>query len=275
MTVEERLERLEKENRRLKYLLFSLLFLVAGVFFMGATTKKVSSIPDEIKAHKFTLVDKDGEVRGEWNEGSLGLWDKGKNSLMILGCGDGGPLLGLYDKEKDSVVLNVVGGAADIICSQERKPRMILSTGKGEPTLTLFGEGGEGVIALGMGKDFGLSILKGREGVVLGLEKGPALTLLEEGGKRAVLSATEEGSGLGLFDKYQNMRVGLAAGKEGSTLTFSNEKGKQDVELVASKEGSILDLADEEGKRKAMLGVLNEEGCIGLYDNWGNLKFFK
>jgi hypothetical protein len=61
MTIEERLERLERENKRLKYLLFSLLFLVAGVFFIGAmVVKKGKFIPDEVKAHKFVLFDGEG-----------------------------------------------------------------------------------------------------------------------------------------------------------------------------------------------------------------------
>lgn len=80
MTVEDRLARLEKENRRLK--LAGIAFIV--LFVAGAANDK---IPNEISARKFTVVTPDNDVRI-----TLGFNDKdGSAGLLVSQPKKGGP----------------------------------------------------------------------------------------------------------------------------------------------------------------------------------------
>jgi hypothetical protein len=165
MTIEERLERLEKENRRLKYLLFPLLFLIAGAFFIGATTmEKGSSVPFEIKAHGFTLVDYEGKVKGEF---------------VVDKYPEGEPRLVLYNKEgkvgaelqflMDEPSFSLIGRNGQSIFMYTRGPKgadpgiTLLSSGN-NPNAVFYLVNGEGRI--------GLDDKEGNPRVLLGVVNG-------------------------------------------------------------------------------------------------------
>lgn len=80
MTVEDRLARLERENRRLKLAAVALIV----VFAAGAAEEK---IPNEISARKFTVVTPDNDVRI-----TLGFNEKdGSAGLLVSQPKKGGP----------------------------------------------------------------------------------------------------------------------------------------------------------------------------------------
>jgi hypothetical protein len=60
MTVMARLERVERENRRWKIVGCATLLLLGVALLMAATTSRV---PDEIRARRFALIDKNGKQR--------------------------------------------------------------------------------------------------------------------------------------------------------------------------------------------------------------------
>jgi len=59
-SVTERLERLEKQNRRFKQLGFALILVVGAFGLMG----QQPALNRELKAQKFTLHDAEGRTRG-------------------------------------------------------------------------------------------------------------------------------------------------------------------------------------------------------------------
>jgi hypothetical protein len=217
MTIEERLERLERENRRLKYLLFSLLFLIAGVFFIGARTingEGESSIPDEIKAKKFTLVDDNGKGRAV-----LGIW-KGLPGLVFFS--EAGELrVGLLDAEKlPSLGFQDENGKTRLVLgtSKEQGPFLELCDENGKTrvrllssALGLYDEGGKPKVVLGVSEKGSLFSLsgEGKSEIRLGMAdaRNPFLSLADEEGKiKAALTITNEEGCLGLTDNWGNVK---------------------------------------------------------------------
>ena len=79
MRLEDRVKRLERENRRLKAAGLVSVLVVGLVFLMG----QAAEVPEEIKARKFSLVDASGVSRA------------------VLGIGADGPELALFDQIGD------------------------------------------------------------------------------------------------------------------------------------------------------------------------------
>jgi len=67
--IQTRLQRVERQNR----VLIALLCAVTGIVLLGATSPepKVISV-DEIRAHRFTLLDPNGDVADWWYSDSPG-----------------------------------------------------------------------------------------------------------------------------------------------------------------------------------------------------------
>ncbi|MGC8842808.1 MAG: hypothetical protein ACP5QS_02610 [bacterium] len=63
MQIEERLVRLEKENRRLKLMFLSLLLCIGLAFFLGAITKKEakSQFFPQISTNRLSILDAGGK----------------------------------------------------------------------------------------------------------------------------------------------------------------------------------------------------------------------
>ncbi len=112
MSIEQRLERLERQNRWLKGGLASLVVvLAAGVLFGFASQQE---IPDLIKARQFQVVSEDGLVLVKL-EGTLGrvglrgtvetLNGKGQELVRLLATKDGGGAVWTLNAEGQSLVL--------------------------------------------------------------------------------------------------------------------------------------------------------------------------
>ena len=85
MTIEQRLERLERQNRWLKCGVASLVLAVLVAGIVGATGQE--RVPDLVKAKAFHVVGKDGKVAhiiGVGKDNKVKSGDHGKQILEIL-----------------------------------------------------------------------------------------------------------------------------------------------------------------------------------------------
>jgi hypothetical protein len=76
-TLEERLHRLEQENRRWKYTAASAFMVIAALVVMGQAASR--RVPDVVEAEKFILRDISGGIRG-----ALHITPEGEPSLSLL-----------------------------------------------------------------------------------------------------------------------------------------------------------------------------------------------
>jgi hypothetical protein len=157
MTVEERLARLECENRRLKVTGFLVIAIAASVFLMGQV-----SIPSEVTAQRFTLVNGAGVRIGELTPDSGGLpflmlYEPGQTLPVVTmglapfaASGDqprrvGGPLLDLAAAPAGSssaarIQLTVVDGIPSVLLyDRNGKGRISLSI-DGAPSISIWNE---------------------------------------------------------------------------------------------------------------------------------------
>ncbi len=87
-TLVERLERVERENRCWKIIGISVMTIIALALLMGAARPRVQN---EVRARQFTLVNKEGKVRG-----LLGFSAVGSPTLLLFD----NPILTLFDSEQ-------------------------------------------------------------------------------------------------------------------------------------------------------------------------------
>ncbi len=119
MTIEQRLSRLERQNRRLKFGGMFLLLGIGAVFLMG----QAKGVPEEIKARKFTLVDEAGDTRAilgitTMDTASLSFWDG--EWRVNLGSLDGSGFLHLRDKSGAEIELSLSKVGSSITVSHDK-----------------------------------------------------------------------------------------------------------------------------------------------------------
>jgi lipopolysaccharide export LptBFGC system permease protein LptF len=133
-TVEERLQRLEKEVRTWRRVGVGALLVAGATFLMAA--KPAPQVSEELRARKFTLVDEAGEVRGgmgvipagnDFLSGAttLGLTN-GKSRVMLVVMKDQSELRMFRDDAKNTVHLR----SGD-------KPTLMMIDGQRKRALTL------------------------------------------------------------------------------------------------------------------------------------------
>lgn len=151
-----RLERLEGERRRWQAVAMLTAVILGMLLLIGAGSE--TSIPREIQARAFVLVDRDGTPlarlgllpHGAWG---LGFYDQGKKSRIVLSVeGDGSSSLSLFGKDgKGSMLLNASGsGAASLrLVDTNWKTRTTLATWPdGSPFLQLLDRAGKDRVLL-------------------------------------------------------------------------------------------------------------------------------
>lgn len=160
MTIEERLENMERELGRVKrrnhWLLGAILLLVGGLVAVGALKAIVApaqaqgaGTAEEIRAKKIVLEDDNGKVRA-WLDVVAGI-----------------PMMMVLD-ENGEVRVALAAGKDDprlVLCDEKGRGRTRLGTGKDGPNLALYDENGKVRAALSADKD------------------GPNLVLYDENGK--------------------------------------------------------------------------------------------
>ena len=201
----ERLDRLERENRRLKLAGILALAGISAVVLMGQarTGGKV------VEAEKFLLRDARAKVRAELradgDEPELVLLDRNENSRVRLRLeADGRPALVLYGKN------NIPSATLGLL-------------GDGWPALVLFGKDGEGSASLEVSPLVSAALhlsdraLKNRIQLLVDREGKPSLSLLDSDKKsRAVLGHTE----------LETSRTGTVEQRPASSLVLFDKDGK-------------------------------------------------
>ena len=114
-----RLERLERESRGWKALATLAVATLGLVLLIGAGKSGETSVPSELQARAFVLVDRDGTPlarlgllpHGAWG---LGFYDQGKKSRIVFSVeDDGSSSISLFGKDgKGSMLLSANGSGA-------------------------------------------------------------------------------------------------------------------------------------------------------------------
>ena len=207
MNLESRVERLERQNRWLKAGGAVALSAVLIVFLMG----QAASVPDEIKAQRFTAVD-----------------EKGRTRAVLIGTLTGSFLSLQDDKGNERVSLSVSDGVGPhLIFNGEDKtmsPRIELVSSPFMSSLHLRKGRMDAFLALdpSAGVNFSLShkILTGSATWLAADSRGTSLRLTDDKGKiRVSIGVTESGPGLSLFDNKRMERARLGVSQQVNTHT--------------------------------------------------------
>ncbi|MFH1748059.1 MAG: hypothetical protein ABIG44_13570 [Planctomycetota bacterium] len=105
MNIEERIERLERANRRMKVVALGLLAVLLGAGLVAGPAVQQAASPRVIEASGFRLVDNSGKTRAMLvvsKEGPVGLSFLDENGKMraIFGETKDGPALGFLDENE-------------------------------------------------------------------------------------------------------------------------------------------------------------------------------
>jgi len=230
LTLEERVESLERSNRRLKLWVLVVLAVVGGLVCIAAT----QPVANVVRAQRFELVDAKGKVRIQLGIGGkdgqapgAGLFDeKGQLRAALAVGADGSPFLSLYDEKGNgrAGLSAVPEGTGLTLYDEKGKGRAGLSlVANGNPLLGLYDEKGKvraGVTLLADGAPR-LDLLDekgtGRAGLSLHPDGAPSLDLLDEKGTgRATLGVTE----------LKTMATGAVERVPEASLVLFDEAGK-------------------------------------------------
>ncbi|UCH36462.1 MAG: hypothetical protein JSV65_08940 [Armatimonadota bacterium] len=168
LTLPDRVERVERQNRRLRVGMLAILAVVGALVFMAATEPAAKVV----RAERFELVDAKGKVRG----------------LLTL-VGDVGPKLLLFGNDDNARA-------------------MLRLTPNGNPELCLYDKDGRGGVALMVGDDVNPRLtLRDKAGTLRAEFSGTALELCDTKGRlRAALTLDRRGSPtMGMFDEARKV----------------------------------------------------------------------
>jgi len=197
MTIEERLDNMERElgrvKRRNRWLLGAILVLAGGLIVLAAIKTIVpQGTFKELRAKRIALEDENGIVR-----------------VSLIGDREMSGLWLLNDKGESRASLSV----------DKYGPRLSLTAGKNMPSALLSANDSTS----------GLNLWDEKEETLVSMsvnKNGPGLNLTYKSGKAGVwLYATDIGPGLDLNDYNGKSRASFGVNKFGPTLTLKDEKG--------------------------------------------------
>ena len=238
-TLSKRIERLERENRRLRQAGFLALLGIAAVFLMGqvkAPKAGTLNVAKALEAGKFVLKDGRGQKRAELglfaDRPALVFYEAAEKASLSLGAEPGGAGLTLYDgNTRKAAAFSVTENGPLLTLYSAGIKRLNVSATDLGPAVGLLGRNSEAKAALGLTADdspflhlFGPGERGGAQLVaapdrtvlrffdasdkaraVLGIlekESSPGLVLNDGSGvARAILMLTSEGPGMDFFDK--------------------------------------------------------------------------
>jgi len=263
MTTEERIEKLERQNRWMKTAWAALVIGLSSFLFMcagqGRQALPEQKVEEEMRAKRFVVVDENGETRvvlaATDDRSFLSLSDnKGRERLSLCVTGDG---TGLYFNDKagtNMINLSESGGVPALFFGDEYgRERVGLGVTKKGPSLQLRDAGGKirvgTTVSKGDVSGFAFSDNEGKGRVFLGVEESiPRLTFFDKAGKGLIgLGVDDDGPGIGLSDKGGKLRLALSVNPRGSELVLLEEGGKHQVVLATVHDKPGLWLCDKNG----------------------------
>lgn len=234
MTLEERIEHLELENRSLRRMMLGAVVLFGGCLAVAVTSgvrAQTKAVPRIVEAERFVLKDAQGHVHG-----FLGISPHGAS--LSLHDGDGRPFVSLddvglhildgngnsrarisLDKNRSSISLNDGSGKADALLSvDEDGPRIAISEGEGLASLWVDAK-----------KQAGLLLTDTKGNIVSRLwvlEDEPDLGLDDATGQERVhIGFVDHSPELSLYDANGNERANLSSSSDGVSLELSDPQG--------------------------------------------------
>jgi hypothetical protein len=145
-----RIERVEKQNHRMRGLASVLGILLLAVVFMGAQSALYDGQFRNITAQGITIVDEMGKVKIE-----IGSSEEGAGLRVFNARGQRVVGLGIAADE---------GGSGMVVADKEGMPRFGLGMDEGVPSLAMADDAGKKVIGLGGSADgYGLVVMSGNE----------------------------------------------------------------------------------------------------------------
>jgi hypothetical protein len=251
MTIEERLENMEKEmgrqKRRYRWLLGAILLLAGGLIIPAVfeTTAfraraQATGLAKIIRANGFILEDEDG------------------NNRAVLYMARNGPCLSFHDKNGNSRAMLVVDedGPGLSMTDEKGKPRVILSAYLDAPSLSLYDENAKNGARLVVNKS------------------GPKLTLYDENGKaRSILSVDINRTRLNMIDASDQFESLIDVSKTGASLSLDDTKSGKSFKAMEVESGPFLALSDNIWLARAMLGLSKDGPILQLLDEKGKLRF--
>lgn len=135
MTIEDRLAKLERSNRHLRFSLIAVVALAAAGFIAGAAM--MPAIGPNIRTRKIEIVDAGGRVRSVWT------------------CVNGHPVLSFADAQaRPRAALQLGEPTALRFWDAQGRPRAAIGMSQGYPVMALQGVG-PGNVGMGVDSDGG------------------------------------------------------------------------------------------------------------------------
>jgi hypothetical protein len=147
--IEERLEKLERQNRRMKLAGLGAVVIAGAFVLMGQASGPRT--PPEVRAKSFVLVDANGETRARLYMSASGkgpeldLLDAKGNPRVVLGANSEGPWLALYDangKPRAWLIVTSDGPRLDLTSADGKSSAGLVASSDG-PGLDLNGADGK------------------------------------------------------------------------------------------------------------------------------------
>jgi hypothetical protein len=206
----ERIQKLEKSNRRMKKYMISLHVILVGMLFVGFQS---TAIPDVIEARKLL-------IKGDNREG-----------MIVLEASNGHSSINLYsnyDSTRSSISINSIGHWNDIRLSNKDGELNIINSLNNNIWLkrydidSYYSLGNDGVFGRDKDKGFKLSA-DFHEGTCLNFYETPGLgdNLFAFGKKTITLSSKNGNQNLSLYDEQENKRVSI--GNQNMIDQYGNE----------------------------------------------------
>jgi hypothetical protein len=197
-TLLERIERIEKQNRRLKSFLVVMVLSLLAFAVMGAKEGPRDGHFGQIIAKEIIIVDDAGQeliVIGFRKEAGTGIRILNKAGKRVLGIG----------------ITADEGGSGILVADKEGRPRIGLGMDEGLPSLAMVNENGKKIMAMG------------------GNELGYGLVVMDENEvERAGLGIKEGDTGIMIYDDNGQYVRGMIRQKNGvHYFSYVNENGKE------------------------------------------------
>jgi hypothetical protein len=235
-SIQDRVARLERENRWFRRAALAVTLLGGAAFLMAFAAGEDGGIG------RFKQVDC-GHIVIRDNDGQMRAW---------LGIAEGGPRLIFFDQsghQRLGVGMTKEGLPALGIFDIGENPRVVLGMMEGWPGLVMRDPQGRKRVALFSREEWGSVYFYDRTET-----------------KRAGLGQFGEAAALNLSDDRGSDRVGVTTDRKGSSLSFFDAGARKRAGFgILDKDEPALGYFDHDGNNQMALSVIDEEVALNLY----------